>query len=178
MSVNPLQRYPLHKEILDGLFEGFSRDAGYQILDAGSGRTSLYFLTEAFPNSQITAIVYPGDERKKRGIRADISATNYVLREADILGFEQEREFDIVLAHLLLGEATKFGDNTLVGVLDALLGIKTRYLAIIDIVNDPDVDLELLLAGIKRTGTIRKKVLVDKYAGFLAETKTEPEPVH
>jgi len=164
--MNPLQRYPLHKEILTKLFNGFEINEKLKILDAGSGRTSLYFLTKTFPNSQITAIIYPGDERKKKSIKKDVVAQNFILQETDIRKFEQTRPFDIVLAHLLLGEATKFGGNSFKQILDTLFEIKTKYLVVADIKNDPDINYRLLLSKIDKEAAVGKKVMVDKYIGF------------
>lgn len=63
------ENYATHKKLLEALFRNFDAVRNYRIMDAGSGRTSLYFLTTAFPNATITAVVYPGDDRKIRGIR-------------------------------------------------------------------------------------------------------------
>lgn len=167
--MNPLKEYPHHKELLEALFEGVDNDVEYEILDAGSGRTSLYFLTTKFPNSDITALIYPGDERKMSGIERDVPTGNYVLEEADITAFEPGHRFDIVLAHLLLGEATKFGNNTFDGILDALLDIETEFLVVVDIKDDPDVDFDLFLDKVNQLGTIITTSSVDKYIGYVIE---------
>lgn len=167
--MNPLKEYPFHKEILEKLFAKFEGKEGYRILDAGSGRTSLFFLTTNFPNSEITAIVFPGDERKKKGINRDVKELNYVLKEIDIQDYKQTEKFDIVLSHLLLGEATKFANNSFESVLEALLNINTKYLIIIDIENDPDIDFELVLNEVSKVGEIKKRVKVDKYIGYFIE---------
>ncbi|MDR3208513.1 MAG: hypothetical protein LBT45_01545 [Rickettsiales bacterium] len=38
------------------------------ILDAGSGRTSLALLCEMFPRAKIDAVIFPGDERKRKSV--------------------------------------------------------------------------------------------------------------
>jgi hypothetical protein len=78
------ENYATHEKLLRELFEGFEREKEFRILDAGSGRTSLCFLTCRFPNSRITAMVYPGDRRKSESIKKFVPHANYVLREADI----------------------------------------------------------------------------------------------
>lgn len=161
--------YPFHEDILKELFEDFAREKVFKILDAGSGRTSLNFLTTNFPTSKITALIYPGDDRKKKGISKSVQAGNYVLKEIDIQSVNSKEGFDIVLAHLLLGEATKFAGNTFEGVLKALLKIKTKYLIIIDIANDPDVNFDLVFDELSKIGDIKKKVKVAKYIGYLVE---------
>lgn len=167
--MNPLEEYPQHKKFLDALFEDFNSNFEYKVLDAGSGRTSLYWLTKRFPSSDIKALIYPGDERKKAGIERDVGAVNYELVEVDITNFESKHKFDIVLAHLLLGEATKFGNNTFEGVLDALLNIKTDFFVVADIKDDPDVDFDLFLKCAQQQGTITKTSSVGKYVGYVIE---------
>jgi trans-aconitate methyltransferase len=169
------ENYGTHKKLLEELFENFDTRKNYRILDAGSGRTSLHFLTTKFPNANITAIVYPGDERKIEGIKEFVHANNYVLKEIDIRNFKSETEFDMILAHLLLGEATKFG-NRFNDVLNALFSIKTRYLVIVDVLEDTDVDYRSILAATAQEGSIKKINFSDRYIGFLI-SKKEPYEV-
>jgi trans-aconitate methyltransferase len=168
------ENYAMHKKLLEELFENFDIRRNYRILDAGSGRTSLYFLTTKFPNANIAAIVYPSDERKMKGINEFIHANNYTLKEIDIKDFKSETTFDIVLAHLLLGEATKFG-NRFNDVLNALFSINTRHLVIVDILEDPDVDYRSILRAIALKGSIEKINYLDKYIGFLISKEEADE---
>lgn len=160
------ENYGTHARLLTELFEGFEREKKYKILDAGSGRTSLYFLTNRFPNSRVTAVVYPGDRRKSESIRKFVPSTNYVLKEVDIRNLDEKEELDIVLAHLLLGEATLFG-NTFDDVLSSLFSINSDYLAIVDVLEDSDVDYRAILRAIGSKGSLNKTVFLDKYIGLL-----------
>ena len=169
--MNPLEEYPIHKELLDKIFSHFDKNQKYKILDAGSGRTSLYYLTTTFPNSFVEAFIYPGDERKKGGIERDVGTTNFKLEEIDIQNYKQKEDFDIVLAHLLLGEATKFNQNSFENVLNALFNIKTKHLVIVDIYADPQVNYGLLLKNISDVGRVIKLDCVDKYIGMVVERK-------
>lgn len=171
MKMNPLEQYPHHKEILTRLFERFDTEEEYTILDAGSGKTNLYFLTTHFPHSTICAVVYPGDVRKIESIRGFVDASNFALREIDIQELEPEFSVDIVLAHLLLGEATAFGDNMFENVLRALFGIKTHYLAIVDALDDPDISYGTLSCFIAEKGTVEQVLFVERYVGFLICTE-------
>lgn len=162
---------PIHLKILTELFKGIDAGQKYKILDAGSGRTSLLFLTKQFNKSAVTALIYPGDDRKKIGIQASVKESNYVLQEVDIHKFRQRSKFDIVLAHLLLGEAGKFSKKYFPEMLKSLFKIKTRYLAVIDILDDPDVDYRLLLKCISKKGNVVKTIFGGKYVAFLLELK-------
>ena len=109
------------------------------ILDAGSGRTSLSIITDSFPNASVDAVVYPGDVRKINSVKeiTDIHKNISVI-ERDICSDIPEKEYDLVIAHLLLGEAAKFG-NTFEILLEKVVKIKYKYLIIIDYLEDPAV---------------------------------------
>lgn len=160
---------PIHKKILSQLFSDFSYEKDYQILDAGSGRTSLKFLTERFPSSKITAIIYPGDARKSSGIKESVVSDNFRLSEVDIHDYSQDMKFDVVLAHLLLGEATKFSEKPFAHMLESLFSIRTDFLVVVDILQDPSVDYPLLLRFFDKKGDIQKTIVGDKYIGFLVK---------
>lgn len=160
---------PDHDLLLKDLFIDFDHNDKFNILDAGSGRTSLYFLTTNFKNSVINGIVYPGDERKITGINSSVKINNYVLEEVDIHKYVQKINFDIVLAHLLLGEAQKFSKKPFLTMLDSLFRIKTKYLVIVDIMNDKSIDYDLLLKYINEKGNLLKTLKNEKYIGFLIQ---------
>lgn len=160
---------PIHENILKILFADFNGNEKFKILDAGSGRTSLSFLTEYFKNSLISAVIYPGDERKKSGIIESVKADNYYLEETDLNEHVQKTDFDIVLAHLLLGEAQKFSKEPFSKMLDSLFNIRTKYLVIVDILDDPSIDYKMFSEYISRKGKILKDVKEDKYVGFLIQ---------
>lgn len=160
------ENYEIHEKLLTELLANFEREKEYRILDAGSGRTSLYFLANHFPNSKIVAIVYPGDRRKSDSIRQFVSSTNYVLREIDIRNLDENEKFDFVLAHLLLGESKLFG-NTFDDVLSSLFSTNTDYWAIVDVLEDLDIDYRSILRAIGSSNSLTKTVFLDKYIGFL-----------
>lgn len=76
------------------------------ILDAGSGRTSLSAIANSFSGTSIDAVVYPGDIRKLNSIKeiADCSE-NISIIEKDICKDTVIKAYDLITAHLLLGEA-------------------------------------------------------------------------
>ncbi len=128
-----------HFNNLNSLFE---LDSISKVLDAGSGKTSLSYLIKKYPNSTIDAIVYPGDTRKINSIKENVQG-NYNLLEKDLCKEKIEGTYDLVLAHLLLGEATKF-DNKFEDLLDKLLDINSKYYLIYDYKEDPTINYEYL----------------------------------
>ena len=110
------------------------------ILDAGSGRTSLSVIADIFPDASIDAVIYPGDTRKINSISGIVEQNGNICPvERDICSDSIDKEYDLVVAHLLLGEAAKFG-NTFEDLLEKVAAIRYRYLIIIDYLEDPAVD--------------------------------------
>jgi trans-aconitate methyltransferase len=162
----------IHCALLGGLLDRVPLEDGALILDAGSGRTSLRVLTRTFPDARITALIHPLDARKRDGIHRSIGTEGYHLTEADLQEFRAPTRFDLVLAHLLLGEAEKFGAG-FDALLTALFDIPTRHLAIVDILEDPAVNFRGLIRRIATT-RVRHVAVRGDYVGFLLE-RSDPE---
>lgn len=94
-----------HRIILEKLLQVCKDQEIVRILDAGSGGTSLKEIRTVFPDSQIDAVVYPGDERKLKSIEPYLTEQVRVW-ERDICETSFEESYDLVVAHLLLGEAS------------------------------------------------------------------------
>ena len=112
------------------------------ILDAGSGKTSLSTIISHFPKASVDAIVYPGDERKLKTIR-NMQSDRVKVVEQDICNTPIPTHYDLVVAHLLLGEARKFG-NSFQDLLHQLFSIQSRYYIVIDYLEDPKVDADAI----------------------------------
>jgi len=143
--------------MFDVLLQDTDCAAARSVLDAGSGRTSLGILTEKFPHSVIDAVCFPGDRRKLDSIVANVARANYRLIERDICKPAEWGEYDFIVAHLLLGEAVKFGNN-FGALLGSLIAIKGKHLVIIDYPEDPGVDFERIFADCRAAGyeTVRE----------------------
>ncbi len=131
-----------HITILRELLSDLSIADISRILDAGSGKTSLSTIISCFPKASVDAIVYPGDERKLKTIR-NIQSDQVNVVEWDICDTPIPAHYDLVVAHLLLGEASKFG-NTFQDLLQNLFSIQSRYYIIIDYLEDPKVDADAI----------------------------------
>ena len=131
-----------HKTILRELLSDPSITDVCRILDAGSGKTSLSTIISCFPKASVDAIVYPGDERKLKTIR-NIQSDQVNVVEWDICDTPIPAHYDLVVAHLLLGEASKFG-NAFQDLLQNVLSIQSRYYIIIDYLEDPKVDADVI----------------------------------
>ena len=162
------------EEHLSNLSEMPRLDNIHKILDCGSGKTSLTFLLDAYPNANIDAIVYPGDNRKIDSIRANVKG-NYNLIEMDICKDRVTKEYDFILSHLLLGEATKFGNNS-EDMIAKLLDIDTKYILILDFLEDNSINYDYLYKIIEKKNykilcekEFRKKEKQD-FSSFIGET--------
>ncbi len=127
------------------------------ILDLGSGKTSMNILLNKFSNSNITGICYPGDVRKLNSIRENCIG-KFDLIEMDICKNRPDNEFDLVLCHLLLGETLKFGNN-LENMLNSVFNIRTKEICIVDYLEDIDIDFDL----VKKVANEKGFKLVNEY---------------
>ncbi|MEW6617508.1 MAG: hypothetical protein AB1333_03790 [Patescibacteria group bacterium] len=146
------------KQLLENLFRDIPAKKVRKILDVGSGRTSIQFLADKFKSVIVKGLVYPGDKRKLQPIRDCVSRKNYEIIERDFRDVRFTEGFDITLAHLFLGEATKFGSNTFGGMLRKLFSLKTKYLVIVDLLFDPGVDYNLVFQMIAKKGKLLKVI--------------------
>ena len=131
-----------HITILRELLSDLSAADNRHILDAGSGKTSLSAIISCFPKASVDAIVYPGDERKLKTIR-NMRSDQVNVVELDICDTPIPAHYDLVVAHLLLGEASKFG-NAFQDLLQNVLSIQSRSYIIIDYLEDPKVDADAI----------------------------------
>lgn len=147
-----------HLKIINELLE---EKEYLNILDLGSGKTSLGILLNRFPNSNIDGICYPGDNRKLDSIKANCKGS-YNLIEMDICKEQPKKEYDMVLCHLLLGEALKFGNN-IEDMLNGIFKINTKEIYIIDYLEDVDIDFNLVKnIAEKNNFKIEKEIIVEK----------------
>lgn len=131
-----------HRVILNDFLSLIKTENITSILDAGSGRTSLSIITNSFPNTPIDAIIYPGDIRKINSIKEiTVQNKNISVIEKDICSSIVNEEYDVITAHLLLGEAIKFG-NAFEDLLKKVITMRYKYLIIIDYLEDPSVKEE------------------------------------
>jgi hypothetical protein len=151
-----------HKIILNELLTHANDREILNILDAGSGITSLEIILSKFKNIIIDAIVYPGDLRKINSIKSTISEKDkYNLIECDICKEPINQAYDLVVSHLLLGEATKFG-NRFETLFIKLMTINFKYLILIDYLEDKSVDYNLIEQYWDKNGyNVMKKVIVE-----------------
>lgn len=130
-----------HQVIYKELSAILSKDKIRTVLDAGSGKTSLVLILSGFKNAVVDAVVYPGDIRKINSIFENIPySDNYRLIECDLCKEKVQKNYDLVIVYLLLGEATKFGGNTFEGLFTKLMSINFKYLILIDYLEDTAVD--------------------------------------
>lgn len=129
-----------HRIILNDFLVHIKGENITSILDAGSGRTSLSVIANSFSGTPIDAVVYPGDIRKINSVKEIAEHNeNISVIEKDICGDTVIKAYDLIVAHLLLGEAAKFG-NSFEDLLEKVITMKYKYLIIIDYLEDPAVN--------------------------------------
>ena len=163
-----------HLKLLFKITAKINKEEIKSILDAGSGKTSLSILLRLFPESKIDAITYYNDLRKINSIKENIFSSRYNLEEKNLCKDKIKKQYDLVLAHLLLGEAEKW-NHSFKELLLKLTQIKTTYLIIFDIKEDPVINYQYLekivsekFILVKKEEMIKNKQ--EQYPDFLAKT--------
>jgi hypothetical protein len=158
-----------HKKILeDMLTKNYTN-----ILDLGSGKTSMSLLLNKFSKSNITGICYPGDNRKLDKIKEECIG-KYNLLQKDISKEEVEGKYDLILCHLLFGEATKF-NNTVIDMVNKVFSINSKDILVIDYLEDVDIDFDELIEIASSKGYeiskkgIYKKECDEQYDKFIGK---------
>lgn len=153
-----------HRIILNDFLDSIKREDITSILGAGSGRTSLSAIANLFPGTPVDAVVYPGDMRKLNSIKeiADRSENISVI-EKDICKDTVIKTYDLITAHLLLGEAAKFG-NSFEALLEKVITMKYKYLIIIDYLEDPAVNENDIMKACEKYGltVVRKSFFTNQ----------------
>ena len=109
-----------------------------KVLDAGSGKVSASICLKYFPNAEVDAVVYPGDNRKKNPLQTAIGSNRLEVVEADICSTGFRKKYDFCMVCLTLGEAHNFG-NHFSDLFHQIMDIKAKYFLITDILDDPSV---------------------------------------
>ena len=128
----------VHDKIVRTLIKKLECEKIKKIIDAGSGKTSASIMLKYFPLAQVDAIVFPGDNRKKNPLENAIGSDRLEVVETDMCKACFRKKYDLCLVHLSLGEAHNFG-NHFSDLFHQIMGIKTKYFLIIDILEDPAV---------------------------------------
>ncbi|MBN2094232.1 MAG: hypothetical protein JW740_02600 [Candidatus Zambryskibacteria bacterium] len=162
--MNDWQISSKQKTLLDSLFSVIDLTEVYRALDVGSGRTSIFYLTDRFKDLKITGIIYPEDEERIQKLKDSVKNTNYELLKTDIKDFDKNEDYDVILAHLFLGEAEKFAENKFEEVMNELFKIKTKYLVMVNLFRDK-INYNLLLKKIAEVGNIIKVAYVKSEDG-------------
>lgn len=163
-----------HYSLLLELIKSIENEKVNKILDAGSGKTSLSILLKLFPDSNIDAIVYYNDSRKINSIKECVISNRYNLNEKDICKDNIDGQYDLVLAHLLLGEAKKWG-NAVFDLFCKLININSKYLIIYDYKEDESIDYKYLEQVFENKFIIVEKKEIEKktpqvFENFIGKT--------
>ena len=122
-----------------------------EVIDAGSGKTSASLVLKYFPKANVTAVVYPGDYRKKNPIETAIGSDRLTVVEADFCSKYPVGKFDFCLIHKTLGEAMRFG-NSFENLFHVLMDIKASFFVLIDVLEDPCVHYRYIEQYLKEKG--------------------------
>ena len=129
-----------------------------KMIDAGSGKNSASILLKYFPNAELDAIIYPGDNRKKNPLQSTIGSERMNIIELDMCRSCIRKKYDLCLAMLTLGEAQNFG-NHFETLFHRIMDVRAKYFILFDIWEDPCVHYRYIDEYLREKGF---KVLVKK----------------
>lgn len=141
----------IHDKIIKTMIKPLKNVEIKKIVDAGSGKTSASILLKYFSNAKVDAIVFPGDNRKKKPIENAIGSKRIEVIEADICSTCFRKKYDLSLVHLTLGEAHNFG-NHFSDLFHQIMDIRSKYFVIVDIFEDPAVHFRYMEQYLKEKG--------------------------
>ena len=141
----------IYDKIVNKMTKHLDRLSFKKVLDAGSGKTSASLALKYFPNANVDAIIFPGDNRKKNPLENAIGSNRLDVIEVDICTTCFRRKYDFCFVHLTLGEAQKFG-NSFENLFHQLMDIRADYFLIIDIFEDPCVHFRYVEQYLKEKG--------------------------
>ncbi len=148
----------IHDKIIKTLIKPLKNEKVKKILDAGSGKTSASILLKYFPEAEVDAVIYPGDNRKKNPLETAIGSNRLNVEEADICEANIKKNYDLCVAHLTLGEATNFG-NSFEKLFHKIVDMRAKHFIIIDIWEDPCVHYRYIEQYLKEKGF---KIIIKK----------------
>lgn len=122
-----------------------------KVIDAGSGKISASLCLKFFPNAELDAIIFPGDNRKKNPMENAIGSDRIEIVEADICTTTFRKQYDFCLVHLSLGEATRWG-NSFENMFHHITDLKAKFFLFIDVAEDPCVHFRYMEAFFKEKG--------------------------
>ena len=122
-----------------------------KVIDAGSGKTSASLALKYFPKASVTAVVYPGDNRKKNPLETAVDSDRLDIVEADFCAGFPGDKYDFCLIHKTLGEAMRFG-NSFESLFHNLMDIKAKFFVLIDVLEDPCVHYRYIEQYLKEKG--------------------------
>ncbi len=148
----------IHDKITRVMIKKIKNEKIEKIIDAGSGKTSASLMLKYFPTAEVDAVVYLGDNRKKKPLENSIGSNRLEVIEADICTTCFRKKYDFCMVHLTLGEAHNFG-NHFSDLFHQIMCIKSKYFLITDIWEDPAVHFKYVEHFLKEKGfnVLKKK---------------------
>jgi len=146
-----MMTYKNQSEILDvllgvsyGIITGTSKTNSIDILDVGSGKTSITSIVNSCEvlgfKAKVDAIIHPDDSMKIKSVK-NLHLPSYVhIHTEDMKDLKWEKQYDIVFAHLFLGFASSFNSslNSYMALM-SVFGIKSKIYVIMDYKENPDI---------------------------------------
>lgn len=164
----------IHDKIIKTMIKPLKKVEINQIIDSGSGKISASILLKYFPNAHVDAVIYPGDNRKKNPLKSAIGSKRLEVIETDICTSCIRKKYDFCLAHLVLGEASNFG-NSFENLFHQIMDIRSHYFLLVDVWEDPCVHFRYIEQYLREKGfkIIKKRKFRNPHPEHYPKTKLD-----
>lgn len=129
---------PEHSKLFNEMFTLLKPEKIEFIADIGSGRTSLYNLTETYPNAVVDAIMETPTMLGVAQMKKAVKARNWEIVKADITKQKINRQYDLAVAHLAISRGVERG-KSVEELKKGIFSLYTKYLLVIENLNNPNI---------------------------------------
>jgi len=129
---------PEHSKLFKEIFSLIRSQKIDFIADIGSGRTSLYNITQTYPEAVVDAISEIPTTLGIKQMKKAVKAKNWEVVKADITTQKVNRQYDLAVAHLAISRGIDRG-HTLEDMKKGVFSLYTKYLLIVENLNNPNI---------------------------------------
>ncbi len=129
---------PEHSKLFKEIFGLIKSQKIDFVADIGSGRTSLYNITQTYPNAVVDAIIETPTILGIKQMHKAVKAKNWEVVKTDITKQKINRQYDLAVAHLAISRGIAKG-HTLEDMKKGIFSLYTKYLLIVENLNDPNI---------------------------------------
>lgn len=129
---------PEHSKLFKEIFSLIRSQKIDFVADIGSGRTSLYNITAAYPDATVDAIIEIPTVLGIKQMKKAVKSKNWEVIKADVTTQKINRQYDLAVAHLSISRGIDRG-HTLEDMKKGVFSLYTKYLLVVENLNNPNI---------------------------------------